>query len=65
MDSTKHSSLHQYQISAYLTMPTTIINRRIEVDGLNLFYREAGAKEAPIVLLLHGTSVCFSDRVTS
>jgi pimeloyl-ACP methyl ester carboxylesterase len=26
----------------------------IEVNGLNIFYREAGPKDAPIVLLLHG-----------
>ncbi|MDR5781660.1 alpha/beta hydrolase [Caballeronia sp. LZ065] len=24
------------------------------IDGLNVFYREAGAKDAPVVLLLHG-----------
>lgn len=27
---------------------------RIEADGLTVFYREAGAKSAPVVLLLHG-----------
>lgn len=26
----------------------------VEVDGLSLFYREAGAKDAPTILLLHG-----------
>ena len=26
----------------------------IKVDGLNIFYREAGPKDAPVVLLLHG-----------
>jgi len=25
-----------------------------EIDGLKLFYREAGPSEAPVVLLLHG-----------
>ena len=24
------------------------------IDGLNIFYREAGPKDAPVVLLLHG-----------
>ena len=26
----------------------------VQVDGLNLFYREAGPKDAPTLLLLHG-----------
>ena len=28
--------------------------RTIEIDGLSIFYREAGAKDAPTLLLLHG-----------
>jgi pimeloyl-ACP methyl ester carboxylesterase len=28
--------------------------RRVEADGVNVFYREAGAADAPVVLLLHG-----------
>lgn len=31
-----------------------ITYQRIKVDGLEVFYREAGAKTAPAVLLLHG-----------
>jgi pimeloyl-ACP methyl ester carboxylesterase len=31
-----------------------IYYRTIEVDGLSIFYREAGAKDAPTLLLLHG-----------
>lgn len=27
---------------------------QVEVDGLNLFYREAGPRDAPVLLLLHG-----------
>jgi pimeloyl-ACP methyl ester carboxylesterase len=34
-------------------VPHTSI-RRIEADGVNVFYREAGAPDAPLVLLLHG-----------
>src|SRR5215470_16167897 len=34
-------------------MPTTSI-RRLEVDGVHLFYREAGPSHGPVVLLLHG-----------
>ena len=32
----------------------TIHYRKANVNGINIFYREAGAKEAPVVLLLHG-----------
>jgi pimeloyl-ACP methyl ester carboxylesterase len=28
--------------------------RKVDVDGINVFYREAGPKEAPTILLLHG-----------
>jgi pimeloyl-ACP methyl ester carboxylesterase len=34
-------------------IPRTFI-RRIEADGVTVFYREAGAPDAPVVLLLHG-----------
>ncbi len=36
------------------TVPTQILHRTVKVDGLDIFYREAGPKEAPTVLLLHG-----------
>lgn len=29
-------------------------HRTAKIDGVNIFYREAGAKDAPVVLLLHG-----------
>jgi pimeloyl-ACP methyl ester carboxylesterase len=32
----------------------TTTYRTIAVDGLNIFYREAGPKDAPTLLLLHG-----------
>jgi hypothetical protein len=35
-----------------LLVPTTY--RTISVDGLKVFYREAGNPKAPAVLLLHG-----------
>src|SRR5277367_2538374 len=34
-------------------IPLTSI-RRIQADGVNVFYREAGEPDAPVVLLLHG-----------
>jgi pimeloyl-ACP methyl ester carboxylesterase len=35
------------------TVPLTTIHR-VMADGVNVFYREAGPKDAPVVLLLHG-----------
>lgn len=32
----------------------TTVYRNISVDGLNIFYREAGPRDAPTLLLLHG-----------
>lgn len=35
--------------------PTSqVLHRTVKVDGLDIFYREAGPKDAPTVLLLHG-----------
>src|SRR6476646_2944688 len=31
-----------------------ITYRKVDVDGIGVFYREAGAKDAPTILLLHG-----------
>jgi len=33
---------------------TTVNYRTAEVDGLDIFYREAGSTDAPTLLLLHG-----------
>jgi pimeloyl-ACP methyl ester carboxylesterase len=33
---------------------STIKYRKVDVDGIGVFYRAAGAKEAPTILLLHG-----------
>ena len=30
------------------------VYRTVKVDGLSIFYREAGPKDAPVILLLHG-----------
>ena len=30
------------------------VYRTVEIDGLSIFYREAGRKDAPTILLLHG-----------
>lgn len=33
---------------------STVFNRRVDVDGFEVFYREAGQPNAPVLLLLHG-----------
>lgn len=41
-------------------------NRRVDVDGLEMFYREAGPADAPVLLLLHGfpsASHMFRDLI--
>jgi pimeloyl-ACP methyl ester carboxylesterase len=41
--------------------------RTVKIDGLDLFYREAGAPDAPVVLLLHGfpaSSFMYRDLIT-
>ena len=35
-------------------MERQTVYRTVKVDGLNIFYREAGPKDAPTILLLHG-----------
>ena len=34
--------------------PNPTFHRTIEVEGLDIFYREAGPEGAPTILLLHG-----------
>jgi pimeloyl-ACP methyl ester carboxylesterase len=36
------------------TMDNQVFYRTVRVDGVNIFYREAGRKDAPTLLLLHG-----------
>jgi pimeloyl-ACP methyl ester carboxylesterase len=35
-------------------MAQPVLYRTVKVDGLSIFYREAGPKDAPTILLLHG-----------
>jgi pimeloyl-ACP methyl ester carboxylesterase len=37
-----------------VTMEQQVFYRTVKVDGLSIFYREAGPKDAPVILLLHG-----------
>ena len=36
------------------TITPTVFYRTLSVEGLEIFYREAGPRDAPTVLLLHG-----------
>src|SRR3954463_1924512 len=40
--------------SKELAMAEHVSYRTVQVDGLSIFYREAGPKDAPTLLLLHG-----------
>ena len=45
---------------------TATTNKRVDVDGLEVFYREAGPADAPTLLLLHGfpsSSHMFRDLI--
>ena len=45
---------------------TQVFHRTVNVEGLDIFYREAGPKDAPTVLLLHGfptSSHMFRDLI--
>ena len=35
-------------------MPNVVAHRTIDLDGVSIFYREAGPKDAPVLLLPHG-----------
>jgi pimeloyl-ACP methyl ester carboxylesterase len=37
-----------------LTAQNATLYKTVEVDGIEIFYREAGAVDAPVILLLHG-----------
>jgi pimeloyl-ACP methyl ester carboxylesterase len=47
------SALKGRSASAAATIPVTH-HRTAKIDGMNIFYREAGPKDAPAVVLLHG-----------
>lgn len=45
---------------------STVTHRRVDVDGFEVFYREAGRHDAPVLLLLHGfpsSSHMFRDLI--
>ena len=40
--------------TASVASPAAVSYKTVKVDGVNVFYREAGPKNAPTILLLHG-----------
>lgn len=50
------SNLHEATAHATEPLPlaSQVLHRTIKIDGLEIFYREAGPKDAPAILLLHG-----------
>lgn len=49
-------------------MPRQILNKTIAVDGIDIFYREAGDRKNPSLLLLHGfptSSIMFKNLMTA
>jgi pimeloyl-ACP methyl ester carboxylesterase len=52
--SLSESSQHQQSETKGAPMSSHVLYRTVKVDGLSIFYREAGPKDAPTILLLHG-----------
>jgi pimeloyl-ACP methyl ester carboxylesterase len=51
--STQEAKSNVYPMRSKLAMPLTTVHK-VEADGVQVFYREAGEPSAPVVLLLHG-----------
>ena len=45
---------HPAQAASLKSTSATTTYRRMTVDGVGIFYREAGPKDAPTIVLLHG-----------
>ena len=59
------SQIASGQPVALSTVPVTSVNK-VEADGIQVFYREAGDAAAPVLLLLHGfptSSFMFRDLI--
>ena len=54
------------EVAPRVPPPTQVLHRTAKVNGLDIFYREAGPKDAPAILLLHGfptSSHMFRDLI--
>ncbi len=49
-----HPGLLAQEVASPTPQTTQVLHRTVKVDGLDIFYREAGPKDAPTILLLHG-----------
>ena len=49
-----YTTLSLYTQERVKAMEQQVFYRTVKVDGLSIFYREAGSKDAPTILLLHG-----------
>ena len=49
-----HQHLKMTTEISLLKQNNPVYYKKIKVDGLDIFYREAGPKDAPVILLLHG-----------
>ena len=48
------SSISAQPNEPLVTQDQVTVYRTVEIDGLNIFYREAGRRDAPTIVLLHG-----------
>jgi pimeloyl-ACP methyl ester carboxylesterase len=53
-DSNQQASIPKEKSMADMPNIPLTSHHRIEADGVHVFYREAGAPDAPVILLLHG-----------
>jgi len=53
-ESLSESSHPRHSETQGAPMSSHVLYRTVKVDGLSIFYREAGPKDAPTILLLHG-----------
>ncbi len=53
-DTEGESSGAESEVAASEGAPSRVHYRTTEIDGLEIFYREAGSRENPTILLLHG-----------
>src|ERR1700733_13692495 len=49
-----NSGLLAQEVAPTAPSTTQVLHRTVKVNGLDIFYREAGPKDAPSILLLHG-----------
>ncbi len=49
-----HAPLFAQEVATSVIPNGQVLHRIVKVNGLDIFYREAGPKDAPAILLLHG-----------